>query len=61
MNEEQKFIFFAFSSRKVTVYITRVMIENLQGLVTITSVGLEQVVSDDSSKDGASVLGSNVK
>ena len=58
MNEEQKFIFFA--ATQVTVY-TRVMIENLQGLVTITSVGLEQVVSNDSSKDGASILGSDVK
>ena len=59
MNEKQKFILIA--ATQVTVNITRVMIENLQGLVRITTMGLEQVVSDDSSNDGASVLGSDVK
>ena len=59
MNEKQKFILIA--ATQVTVDITRVMIENLQGLVRITTMGLEQVVSDDSSNDGASVLGSDVK
>ena len=59
MNEKQKFILTA--ATQVTVNITRVMIENLQGLVRITTMGLEQVVSDDSSNDGASVLGSDVK
>ena len=63
MNEKQKFIGIAiiFSIIPATVDITRVMIENLQGLVRITTMGLEQVVSDDSSNDGASVLGSDVK
>ena len=63
MNEKQKFIViaFIFSIIPATFGITRVMIENLQGLVSITTMGLEQVVSDDSSKDGASVLGSDVK
>ena len=63
MNEKQKFIViaFIFSISKATVDITRVMIENLQGLVRITTMGLEQVVRDDSSKDGAYVLGSDVK
>ena len=59
MNEKQKFILIA--ATQVTVDITRVMIENLQGLVRITTMGLEQVVSDDSSNDSASVLGSDVK
>ena len=63
MNEKQKFIgvAFIFSIIPATVDITRVMIENLQGLVSITTMGLEQVVGDNSSKDGASVLGSDVK
>ena len=58
MNEKQKFILIA-ATQDVTV--DRVMIENLQRLVSITTIGLEQVVSYDSSKDGASVLGSDVK
>jgi len=47
LNEKQKFIAiaFIFSISKATVDITRVMIENLQGLVSITTMGLEQVVS----------------
>ena len=59
MNEKQKFILIA--ATQVTVDITRVMIEYLQRLVSITAMGLEQVVGDNSSKDGASVLGSDVK
>ena len=59
MNEKQKFILIA--ATQVTVDITRVMIEYLQRLVSITAMGLEQVVGYNSSKDGASVLGSDVK
>jgi len=58
LNEKQEFILIA--ATQVTFYIT-IMILNLQGLVTITTMGLEQVVGDNSSKDGASVLGSDVK